>query len=59
MKNKRWKRKAKRLLGKCLTNKNDKPCRTCEDIRECIWYCGIDSPKDFSIRELEKKCKEI
>ena len=47
MKNKKWKRKAKRLIGECIKNNSDYGCCSCECLDECL-----------GIREVEKRFKE-
>lgn len=56
MKNKKWKRKAKRLIGKCIKNKlyGSYECHVCECIDECVLYCDACIPVGLGIREVEK-----
>ncbi len=56
MKNKRWKRQAKRLMGKCIIMGNRCGSR-CNTKNECDKALGGGVPILFSIRELEQLCK--
>lgn len=58
MKNKKWKRKAKRLIGECIRNESAYGCYSCECFDECFIYYGISTPKRLGIREVEKRFKE-
>lgn len=60
MKNKKWKRKAKRLIGKCIKNKlyGSYECHVCECIDECVLYCDACIPVGLGVREVEKRFKE-
>ena len=60
MKNKKWKRKAKRLIGECIRRDLKEGCYTCASCRcfdECFLYCGLCEPVSLGIRELEKRFK--
>nr|WP_278678831.1 hypothetical protein [Clostridium paraputrificum] len=61
MKNKGWKRKAKRLIGKCIRNELNDPgyaCGICECVDDCVLYCDVRRPRGLGIREVEKRFKE-
>lgn len=58
MKNKRWKRKAKRVIGMCIKNKYFNACDGCIYTDECIHYCDFYTPERLGIREVEKRYKE-
>lgn len=52
MKNKKWKRKAKRIVGECLQERNKMMfCESCENMH-CISY------DIFNIRSVEQRVKE-
>lgn len=60
MKNKKWKRKAKRLIGKCIRNELKEgrcTCASCGCLDECFLYCGLCDPVRLGIREVEKRFK--
>lgn len=55
MKNKRYKRLAKRLKGTCMALPTEKSCDECKMNRECRNVCGV--PIIAGIREVERRCK--
>lgn len=66
MRNKRWKRKAKRLLGVCSKRRTcgnlfiRKDEVICPHYTMCRDILDIDIiPSDYDIRTLEQKCKEV
>ncbi|MGN1358683.1 MAG: hypothetical protein ACI4WU_04885 [Bacilli bacterium] len=58
MKNKRYKRIAKRLKGTCIKQTREyKPCMYCKLNKTCTKYLGFGSANRTSIRELRKIIK--
>lgn len=58
MKNKKWKRKAKRLIGKCIRNSSCYGCYSCEVMDDCFLYCDMCKPVGLGVRAVEKRFKE-
>ena len=56
MKNKRWKRQAKRIKGICIS-KGDKCSSRCPMRVKCDELLGFKIPIEVQIRELEQLCK--
>lgn len=56
MKNKRYKRQAKRMWGRCIQPVESHSCLDC-DYLECCCYMPIRTPKYMTLRELEQACK--
>lgn len=58
MKNKRYKRIAKRLRGNCLRNiRKNIPCIYCKEHKTCIKYLGVFSPCMFDKKTLEEEIR--
>ena len=59
MKNKKWKRIAKRLKGSCIRAFREckRPCTICDRVKECTMIYSIWGPSNQGIRKIEKVCK--
>lgn len=58
MKNKRWKREAKRMKGICDSSMGKECGCSCEEQRRCKELFKWVVPCVLSIREIEKRCKK-